>query len=61
MHVYAEFVLYSPSHTLSPLTGTNPPERTCSALLFCELIKENIFACLRYKEFPYDMSIYIIT
>jgi hypothetical protein len=37
---------YSPSYTLSPcplLTGTNPPVRTCSALLFSDFVKQMTF------------------
>jgi hypothetical protein len=40
-------------HILSPPTGTNPlPTRTCSTLLFSDLVevkrkKNDVFACLR--------------
>jgi hypothetical protein len=38
------FPPYSPFYTLSPHppppTGTNPPGRTCSALLFSDFVKE---------------------
>jgi hypothetical protein len=41
-HVHMVFALWSPSHTLAtPLpTGTNPPERTCSTLLFSNCVKD---------------------
>jgi hypothetical protein len=45
IQVYTVFALYSPSHTLSlslpPLTGTKPPGRTCSTILFSSFVKEN--------------------
>jgi hypothetical protein len=50
---------------LSPPTGTNPPDRTCSALLFSDFVEEknDIFVYLRWlhREFPCDISIYIYT
>jgi hypothetical protein len=46
IHVYTVFAIYSPSHTLSlpppPPTGTSPPGRTCSTLLFSNFVKEKI-------------------
>jgi hypothetical protein len=48
-HVYTVFVPYSPfflSHIFPPLTGTNSPERTCSAHLFSVLKKIKWHFCL---------------
>jgi hypothetical protein len=44
IHVYTVFALYSPSYMLSPhpspLTATTPPNKTCSAILFSDFVKE---------------------
>jgi hypothetical protein len=44
MHVYRIFVPYSPSYTLyphsPPPSGTKPPDKTCSAFLFSDFVKE---------------------
>jgi hypothetical protein len=44
-------------------TGINPPDRTCSTLLFSDFIKEkdDIFISLKYlyREFPCDISIFL--
>jgi hypothetical protein len=43
INVYTVFVPYSPTFTISPHpppTGTNPLDKTCSAFLFSDSVKE---------------------
>jgi hypothetical protein len=56
VHVYTAFASYSPSYTLSPYppppSGTKPPNRTCSVLLFSDFF----FAVLGLELRAYTLS-----
>jgi hypothetical protein len=62
IQVYTVFALYSPSHTLSlslpPLTGTKPPGRTCSTILFSSFVKENKWYFYLFKIATQGVSLW---
>jgi hypothetical protein len=62
MHVYTECIQYSPSHALSPShsspTGTNPPGRTCFALLFSDFVREKKWHFCLFKIATQGVSLW---